>query len=54
MPVAQLKRERSLSQRLRRFLPIQGTFYGDKSVTGLAHFALDFERKESVCGDHGH
>jgi TIR domain len=20
----------------------------------IAHFALDFERKESVCGDHGH
>jgi hypothetical protein len=25
-----------------------------KLIAAIAHFALDFACKESVCGDHGH
>jgi hypothetical protein len=39
---------------LPRFLPIQrGSGCGQSSNT-IAHYALDFQRKESVCGGHGH
>jgi hypothetical protein len=38
-----------------RFLPIQRcSAAGGQTSNTIAHFALDFERKESVCGDHGH
>jgi hypothetical protein len=29
-------------------------FCRDKASNPIAHFALDFGRKESVCGDDGH
>jgi hypothetical protein len=37
-----------------RFLPIQRCSGGGQTSNTIAHFALDFERKESVCGDDGH
>jgi hypothetical protein len=41
-------------QRLPRFLPLLDDSAAAKPVTPIAHFALDFACKESVCGDHGH
>jgi hypothetical protein len=38
---------------LPRLLPIQRCSAGSKTSNTIAHFALDFERTESVCGDHG-
>jgi hypothetical protein len=37
-----------------RFLPIQRCSAGGQTNNTIAHFALDFERKESVCGGCGH
>jgi hypothetical protein len=36
-----------------RFLPIQRCSAGGQTSNTIAHFALDFERKESVCGGCG-
>jgi hypothetical protein len=39
---------------LARFLVIQRCSAGGRTSNTIAHFALDFERKQSVCGYHGH
>src|SRR5712691_8591660 len=38
-----------MARELPRFLPIQTRSGGGKTSNTIAHFALDFERKESVC-----
>jgi hypothetical protein len=44
----------AVRHKLPRFLPIQRCSAGGQTSNTIAHFALDFERKESVCGVHGH
>jgi hypothetical protein len=53
-PTLAIERHRCRHELARDFLRIQRCSVGGQTSNTIAQFALDFPRKESVCGDHGH
>jgi hypothetical protein len=53
-PILAIERHRCKARFRPRFLVIRRCSAGGHASNTIAHFALDFERKQSVCGDHGH
>jgi len=52
-PTLAIERHRCSPELARDFCGSNDTPSAAKPVNTIAHFALDFERKERVCGDHG-
>jgi hypothetical protein len=51
-PTLAIERHRCKARMGPRFLRIQRCSVGGQTSNTIAHFALDFEREQSVCGEH--